>query len=130
MFKVKHPSKGGKIMHILFQTTKSKVDIINAINSQESVKDHLEAEFKLMDIIAYQQDAEDGTKTTVSCFIVSDAEGEKIAISSVSPVVFSGLESVMEVCSTGDGYDFAGMFITFHSGKSKQNRDFCYFTVR
>lgn len=115
-------------MEILIKTTDDRVAIINAINSQESVKDYLDKKFRLTNIVVYRDIDMEGEECTISCFFVSDGEKE-IVLSSISPIVFKGVESVIAVTQiTGSG-NFEPMDITFRSRRTGRDRDMIYFVV-
>lgn len=118
-------------MDIIYQTTKNKKAIINAINSQQSVKDHLNEVFNLKNVVVYQQGKEDGGVDTVSCFFVQDEQGCDLVVSSISAVVFNGVEGMLEVLEVEpDQEGIEDMQIIFHSRKTNSNRDCIYFEVR
>lgn len=118
-------------MEIIYQTTDNKVALVNAINSQESVKDYKDIEFVLHNVVVYRATSidENGKESedTISCFFVESEKTGELTVSSISPVVFNGVEALLAVY---DDYNVDGIKITFKSRKTSKDRDCIYFVVR
>ena len=117
-------------MRIIFSSTEDKKAVINAVNSQMSVKDHLNEEFKLHDILIYGETSEDGSEDIVSCFFIETADGNRAVISSISSVVYSGAVAAIAVMTDENGVvNMEDMGLIFRSRKTNQGRECIYFEV-